>query len=154
VTPSHGMFDRLTSPLANHYLGTSDLVLTDVIGQLEGANEPPSARVTSILGELNQVLGNLDHLLDDLDHVRDSRLLRGELRNMVQELRHLRKELDQGGDLPVNVPGTETSLSLKVAVNDVQFALKALATMKPLSRLPSADVVFAAEAGLPGVPVP
>ena len=53
--------------------------------------------------------------------------------------------------MPVAVEGTDTSLSLKAIVNDVRFAIDSLATGRPLSKLPSVEVVFMLEAGLPGV---
>src|SRR3954464_9319559 len=64
VTPAD-LLTRLTSPVPASYLATSDVVLTDIIGQLEGAGDG-SARVTHVVAELKQLEGYLDHLFNDL----------------------------------------------------------------------------------------
>jgi hypothetical protein len=122
---------------------------------VEGAGDT-SPHVAQVLGRLNQLQGNLDHLFGDLDQVTASKQLRGDLLNLVHEADFLMKELrhGHGGDVPVAVPGTDTSLSLQAILKDVRFAIHSLATGQPLSNLPSVEVVFALEAGLPGVSPP
>src|SRR3954464_14608546 len=63
LTPA-GLYDRLVSPLAASYLSTSDAVLVDVIGQLEGPGA--SGRVATAVSNLTVLQHSLDHLLDDL----------------------------------------------------------------------------------------
>jgi hypothetical protein len=153
VNPSN-LFGRLTSPVAASYLSTSSIVLTDTIGQVEGAGDT-SPHVAQVLDRLYQLQGNLDHLFNDLsDQVTNSKQLRSDLRNMVQQANQLIGELRHGGDVPIAVPETDTSLSLQAILKDVRYAIHSLATGQPLSKLPSVEVVFALEAGLPGVSRP
>jgi len=154
VNPSN-LFGRLTSPVAASYLATSSMVLTDTIGQVEGAGDA-SPHVAQVLNSLYRLEGNLDHLFNDLDsdQVTDSKQLRSDLRNMVHQANQLIGELRHGGAVPVAVVGTDTSLSLQAILKDVRFAIHSLATGQPLSKLPPVEVVFMLEAGLPGVSPP
>jgi hypothetical protein len=157
VNPSN-LFGRLTSPPAPSYLSTSSIVLTDTIGQVEGAGDT-SPHVAQVLGRLNQLQGNLDNLLNvlDSDQVPASKQLRGDLLNLVHEADFLMRELrhGHGGDVPVAVPAPPpSSLSLQAILKDVRFAIHSLATGQPLSKLPCVNDVFALEAGLPNVPQP
>jgi len=146
------LFGRLTSLEAARYLSTSSIVLSDTIGQVRGAGDT-SPHVTQVLNGLDQLQGNLDYLFNELDsdQVIDSKQLSGELFTMEHQADKLIGELRHGGDVPVGVPGTDTSLSLQAILNDVRFAIHSLATGRPLSKLPSVEVVFMLEAGLPDV---
>jgi len=154
LTPSD-LFARLKSPVAAAYLSTSSIVLDDTIGQVLGTGDT-SPHVTQVLNGLSQLQGNLINLFNDLDtdQVPDSKQLSGDLSTLERQADQLIGELRHGGDVPIAVPGTDTSLSLQAILKDVSFAIHSLSTGRPLSKLPSVDVVFMLEAGLPDVSHP
>jgi parallel beta-helix repeat protein len=149
LAPS-GLYSRLTSPLGSGYLGTSDVVLTDVIGQLQGGGVL-SSYASHILGEVQQVQGSLDHLLNDLDAQASDTTLQTDLNSPISSIKTITGELSKQGDLSVSLEKTGGTLSLSTALGDLKTALSALAGITSLSKLPPASTAFAKESGLADV---